>query len=168
LIAPPPEAQDLGPWRIDLVLAIWPRIARTIETLRAIGAVRSRPEDIETVIRSNAEAGCQAVEHRELGRVLCVMAAGDNMHVGDWLRRTVAESHMPRRKPPAPADLAIRLRGLACKRLVARINDETESYRVTILNLRGDVASCESYDFINALEGAIKMAGARADRTEEP
>ena len=44
---------------------------------------------------------------------------------------------------------------------------ERDSFRVTIKNLRGDVASCESHDFINALEGAIKMAGARADRMED-
>jgi hypothetical protein len=41
-----------------------------------------------------------------------------------------------------------------------------DTFRVTIKNLRGDVASCASHDFINALEGAIKMAGARADRME--
>lgn len=167
MIAPPPEAQDLGPWRIDLVLAIWPRIARTIETLRAIGAVRMAPEDIEAVIRPLADAGVQGVRHPELGRVLCVMAAADNMHVGDWLRKTVAESQLPRRKSPAPADLSIRLRGLACKRLVATCKPDDDTYRVTIHNVRGDVVSCESWDFHNALEGAIKMAGARADRVEE-
>jgi len=32
-----------------------------------------------------------------------------------------------------------------------------------IKNLRGDVASCESTDFLNALEGAIKMAGGRKE-----
>jgi hypothetical protein len=55
---------------------------------------------------------------------------------------------MPRRKTPAPADLQIRLRGLSCLRLVATLNRETESYRVVIKNLRGDVASCESPESI--------------------
>src|SRR5262249_56656479 len=68
------------------------------------------------------------------------------------------ESRLPRRKPPAPADLQIRLRGLSCRRLVATMDAERDSFRVTVKNLRGDVASCESPDFINALEGAIKMA----------
>jgi hypothetical protein len=168
VIAPPPEAQDLGPWRIDLVRAIWPRIARTVDTLRAIGAVRTSSHEIKLAIDASAELGDQVVDHAELGRVLCVLAAGDNMHVGDWLRKTVAESQFPRRKSPASADLVIRLRGLHCTRLVARVNDETQEYRVTIKNTRGDVASCESHDFINALEGCIRMAGARADATEEP
>ena len=48
------------------------------------------------------------------------------------------------------------------------MDPEADRFRVQIKNLRGDVASCGSTDFINALEGAIKMAGARADRTEEP
>jgi hypothetical protein len=30
VIAPLPAAQDLEPWRIDLLLAIWPRIARAV------------------------------------------------------------------------------------------------------------------------------------------
>jgi hypothetical protein len=47
------------------------------------------------------------------------------------------------------------------------MDPERDSFRVTIKNLRGDVASCESPDFINALEGAIKMAGARADSMED-
>lgn len=41
MIAPPPAAQDLGPWRIDLLLAIWPRIARAVDTMHGIGAVGS-------------------------------------------------------------------------------------------------------------------------------
>lgn len=168
MIAPPPEAQDLGPWRIDLLRAIWPRIARTVETMRAIGAVSTPPEDLELAMNAASDLGAQLVQHQDLGRVLCVMAAGDNMHVGDWLRKTVSESQLPRRKSPAPADLSIRLRGLACRRLVARCDPERQAYRVTIHNVRGDVASCESFDFLNALEGAIKMAGARASRSEEP
>jgi hypothetical protein len=106
------------------------------------------------------------VDHADLARALCVMAAADNMHVGDWMERTVYELQMPRVKTPAPADLQIRLRGLSCRRLVATLNHETDNYRVVVKNLRGDVASCESSDFLNALEGAIKMAGARP--AEEP
>ena len=62
------------------------------------------------------------------------------------------ESQLPRRKPPAPADLQIRLRGLSCRRLVATMDPAADTFRVQIKNLRGDVASCESHDFINALE----------------
>jgi hypothetical protein len=167
VIIPPPEAQDLGPYRLDLVQALWPRIARVVRTLHAIGALRTAAAELEHVITAAAQAGRPTVDHADLARALCVMAAGDNMHVGDWMERTVYELQMPRRKAPAPVDLQIRLRGLICRRLVAQINDETESYRVTIKSLRGDVASVESSSFSNALEGAIKMAGAVA-RPEDP
>jgi len=167
VIAPPPAAQDLGPWRIDLLLAIWPRIARAVDTMHGIGAVGLRANELKRAIDAAAALGSLAFLHRDLARTLCVMASVENMHVDDWLRRTVYESQLPRRKPPAPADLQIRLRGLSCRRLVATMAPERDSFRVTIKNLRGDVASCESHDFINALEGAIKMAGARADRMED-
>lgn len=157
MIIPPPEAQDLGPYRTDLVRALWPRIARVVHTLHSIGAIRTTAPELERVL----DAAPPAVDHADLARALCVMAAADNMHVGDWMERTVYELQMPRVKTPAPADLQIRLRGLSCRRLVATLNHETDNYRVVVKNLRGDVASCESSDFLNALEGAIKMAGAR-------
>jgi len=167
VIAPPPAAQDLGPWRIDLLLAIWPRIARAVDTMHGTGAGELRSDELKRAIDAAAAMGSLAFVHRDLARTLCVMASVENMHVDDWLRRTVYESQLPRRKPPAPADLQIRLRGLSCRRLVATMDPAADRFRVTIKNLRGDVASCESHDFINALEGAIKMAGARADRTED-
>ena len=168
MIAPPPERQDLGPWRIDLLQAIWPRIGRAVDTMHAIGAVRLRAAELERELAAAAARGAAAFGNIELARTLCVLASVDHMHVDDWLRRTVYESQLPRRKTPMPADLQIRLRGLNCLRLVISLNQDADSFRVVIKNLRGDVASCESPDLINALEGAIKMAGARADRTEEP
>lgn len=161
MIAPPPETQDLGPWRLDLLMAIWPRIGRALDTMRAIGAVQAGGDEVRHWLELAAGAGVQTFDHRDLARTLVVMSSVENMHVDDWLRKTVAESKMPRRKTPAAADLQIRLREVSCRRLVATMVED--GYRVVIKNLRGDVASCESPDFINALEGAIKMAGARKE-----
>jgi hypothetical protein len=71
------------------------------------------------------------------------------------------------RRPPRPDRRGYGIVDLSCRRLVATMDPAADRFRVTIKNLRGDVASCESHDFINALEGAIKMAGARADRMED-
>jgi len=163
VIAPPPDRQDLGPWRADLLLAIWPRIGRAADTMRAIGAVRAGSAELKLAIDAATAGGRQSFGHPDLARTLCVMASVENMHVDDWLRKTVYESQLPRRKSPAPADLQIRLRGLSCRRIVATMDPDADSFRVVIKNLRGDVASCESTDFLNALEGAIKMAGGRKE-----
>jgi hypothetical protein len=168
----PTKDQDHGPFRIDLVLAIWTRVARTADALYQTQALSSSAAALHQRIQVTAEQGNQAIDDPELTRVLRVLAAQDGMHAGDWLRKTAVEAQMPRRKPPASIDLQVRLKGVQCVRLVCslvrRRGDEDkmlESHRVTIRNTRGDVASCESDSFANALDGAIKMAGVR---TEEP
>ncbi len=157
--------QDAGPYRIDLVLAIWSRIARTAEALVGIGAIATQPGDLRRIVDATGEAGNAAIDHDCLTRTLRVLAHADGMHAGDWLRARAVEAQMPRRKPPAPLDLQIRLKGVQCKRLVGQLieRDDGDAYRVTIMNTRGDVASVESSSFANALEGAIRMAGARSE-----
>jgi hypothetical protein len=76
-------------------------IARVVRTLHAIGALRTTAAELEHVITAASQAGRPTVDHSDLARALCVMAAGDNMHVGDWMERTVYELQMPRRKAPA-------------------------------------------------------------------
>lgn len=154
--------QDVGPYRIDLIRAIWGRVARMIESLHGIGAVKSSVRELDLVLTEEA-AIASTIDHAEITKALRVLAGQDNMHAGDWLRARAVDAQMPRRKPPAALDLQIRLKGLQCKRLVARCDDDGESFRVAIANVRGDVASCHSTSFANALEGVIKMAGARSD-----
>jgi len=158
--------QDVGPYRIDLIRAIWNRVARMIESLHAIGAVKSSLRELDATLVSAAALGSM-VDDSEITKVLRVLAGQDNMHAGDWLRARAVEAQMPRRKPPAALELQIRLKGLQCKRLVARCDGDGESYRVTIANVRGDVVSCHSTSFANSLEGAIKMAGARSETDDE-
>jgi len=162
------NAQDLGPYRIDLIRAIWGRIARMVDALRDVGAICSSVTvaSIEASLRGAEELGAEVIDDYELTKTLRVLAAQDNMHAGDWLRARAVEAQMPRRKPPPALDLQLRLKGLQCKRLVARCEPDGESYRVTIANVRGDVVSAHSSSFANALEGAIKMAGARSEESE--
>lgn len=169
-----PNSQDTGPYRIDLLMLIWGRISRSADALHGIGAIARDGAALGELVQAAAAAGQHLLDLEDVTRTLRVMAAQDGMHAGDWLRSRAAEAQLPRRKPPPALDLQIRLRGLQCERLVAkvirRVDDKTvvEAYRVTITNTRGDVASVESSSFANALEGAISMAGARADVTEDP
>jgi hypothetical protein len=164
------NGQDVGPYRIDLVVAIWYRIARVTDALYAIGALAVTASTLRQIVDVCKEQGNEAIDDPDLTRALRILAAQDGMHAGDWLRARAVEAQMPRRKPPAPLDLQIRLKGVQCMRLVAQLitrregETVTEAHRVTIRNTRGDVASCESASFANALEGAIKMAGARGDQ----
>jgi hypothetical protein len=57
VIAPPPAAQDLGPWRIDLLLAIWPRIARAVDTMHGIGTVELRSDELKRAIDATTAIG---------------------------------------------------------------------------------------------------------------
>lgn len=160
-----PNEQDVGPFRIDELLAIWTRVARTVEALWSIHAVTNPSAELRKLVQATQEVGDAVIDHPDITRALRVLAAQDGMHAGDWLRMKAVEASMPRRKPPPALDLQLRLRGLNCTRLVAQLvrREDEESYRVTIRNVRGDVSSVESASFANALEGAIKMAGARKD-----
>jgi hypothetical protein len=162
-----PNEQDIGPFRIDELLAIWQRVARTVEALWAIHAVTSSSAELRKLVQATQEVGDGVIDHQDITRALRVLAAQDGMHAADWLRMKAVEASMPRRKPPPALDLQLRLKGLNCTRLVAQLrrstDPEDEGFRVTIRNVRGDVVSCESPSFANALEGAIKMAGARKD-----
>lgn len=168
-----PNTQDVGPYRIDLVLAIWSRIARTADALHVVGAIASSGELLRGAVDDAAEQGNSVIDHHDLTRTLRVLALQDGMHAGDWLRARAVEADMPRRKPPASVELQIRLKGVQCSRLVARLirvekdGELYEAHRVTIKNLRGDVASVESSSFANALDGAIKMAGVGRLLTED-
>lgn len=167
-----PNAQDVGPFRVDLVLAIWSKVSRTAEALLAIGAIATSVEALQLELDATAAAGNAVIEHADLTRILRVLATQDGMHAGDWLRARAAEASMPRKKPPASTELQIRLKGVQCLRLDARLirrkegEQLYEAHRVTIKNVRGDVASVESPSFANALDGAIAMAGARGTEDE--
>lgn len=161
-----PNEQDIGPYRIDHLRAIWGKIGRTADALHAVNAIALCGEDLRLVVQTAAEEGNEALNNPTMTRVLRILAAQDGMHAGDWLRMKAAEAVLPRRKTPPAVDLQIRLRGLNCKRLVVKLADD-ENYRVTIQNVRGDVASVESTSLSNAIDGAIKMAGARGDTEDD-
>jgi hypothetical protein len=167
----PANEQDVGPYPVDHVVSIWGRIARMAEALHAVGAIARAPQQLRELVDACAAGG--SIDHDDITRTLRVLALQDGMHAGDWLRARAVEAGIPRRKPPAPLDLQMRLRSVQCQRLVARLvrisedGRAYEGYRVTIMNVRGDVASAESSSLANALEGAIKMAGARSETTEE-
>jgi hypothetical protein len=167
-----PNEQDHGPYRIDLVRAIWNRIARTVDALHAIAAVDIGAEQLKQLVDGEDAGGRLEVDSLTLTCALRVMASQDGMHAGDWLRARAVDASLPRRKAPAALELQLRLRGVNCRRFVAvcRPGEEyggEDAYRVTVTNVRGDIASVESTSFANALEGAIKMAGARVDGLPE-
>lgn len=166
-----PNEQDIGPYCIDELLAIWSRIARTVDALYAVHAVARSSVELKQLVDATRELGDAVIDHQDITRTLRVLAAQDGMHAGDWLRMKAVEASLPRRKPPPAVDLQIRLKGLNCKRLVAQLvsgeTEDDEGFRVTIVTMRGDVASVESHNFANALEGAIKMAGARQEGDDE-
>jgi hypothetical protein len=161
-----PTDQDAGPFRIAHLIAIWRLFARTAEALWEIRAIGNPSAELRKVIDAREAEGVEVVSHADITRVVRLLALQAGMHADDWLRMTAADALLPRRKPPPAVELQIRLRWLNCKRLVCRLDEAKQNYRVTIHNVRGDVASVESCDFANALEGAIKMAGARAEGDE--
>lgn len=166
-----PNEQDVGPYRIDELLAIWSKVARTSDALHAVQAISMSSIELKRLVDAAQERGRKDIDHQDITRTLRVLAAQDGMHAGDWLRMKAVEASLPRRKPPPAVDLQLRLKGLNCKRLVAQLvkgeTEDDEGFRVTIVTMRGDVASVESPSFANALEGAIKMAGARREDDDE-
>lgn len=170
-----PNVEDSGPYQIDLILDLWTWVARAADALWALGAISLPSAELRKILAAVAEQGNASISHDDITRTLRVLAAIDCMHAGDWLRMKAADQRMPRRKTPPAVDLQIRLKGLQCKRLVCSLvrlktgehamipGVEYEAHRVTIHTVRGDVVSAEGPGFANALEGAIKMAGARQD-----
>lgn len=147
-----------GPYRIDDVLAIWKRIARTAEVLHGVGALAITLAQLRLEVGRLAEQHNGAVDHPELTRVLRVLAAPDRMSPSDWLRMKVVDQSGRHGKPGHPLDL----RGLRCRKLIASF-ESSGDVLVTVENLRGGIASVKSCNFGNALEGAIRMAGARSE-----
>jgi hypothetical protein len=160
-----PNEHDRGPYRVDLLLAIWKRIARTADALWEVGAIKMPSAEMRKRIALAEVEEIREISIGDITTTLRMLALQDGMHAGDWLRMKAVEASLPRRKPPPAVDLQIRLRGLNCKRLVAKI-DEDQNVRVTIWNTRGDVASVQSESFANALDGAIQMAGARSEEDD--
>lgn len=166
---PPPNVQDLGPWRVDLLEPIWNRVVRGAEALLVVGAINTDVPELGDMLAVAKVLGRVCIDSPDLTRILGMLAMIDGMHAQDWIRMRYVEATTPRRKPPPSTDLQMRLAGLQCRRLVCtlvrREHGRTvyEAHRVTIHNLRGDVSSAESSSFPNALEGALKMAGARKE-----
>lgn len=168
-----PTERDAGPFPIEPIRAIWTWVERAAFALREQGAITSTPNELRAELDAQESAGAERIAHPELARALRVMAALENMHVDDWLVQRAAEVLMPRRKPPPVVDMQMRLKGVQCQRLVAQVircgdgKTATAKHRVTIQTLRGDVASAEHPRLHHALDGAIRMAGARTGSTEE-
>lgn len=154
------NAEHDGPVRIDDVIAIWRRIARTAEVLHAMGVLRPSLTVLRARIAAEAQANGGAVQNPDLFVILRVLAAPDRMTAHDWLRMKVVETSRRLDRPGHQLDL----RGLRCKRLVIAY-DERGDVVVTVENRRGDVASVVSCNLGNALDGAIRMAGARTETT---
>lgn len=161
-----PKAADSEPFRLELVERIWTKIARTVDALHSLGVCELKPEALHGILAAHAEQGNDASSHPDLERALRVLAWQDNMHAGDWLRKEAVEAMLPRRKQALVTDLQIRLKGVQAKRIVMSARTEDGSYRCTVQTFHGDVVSARSDNFVNALNGAIAMAGARKDDTE--
>lgn len=157
---------DTAPMRIDLVLRLWTKIARTVDALRSLGVGDLSSDELRAIIDATAEEA-DAVVHPDLERALRVLGWQDNMHAGDWLRMRAAEAMLPRRKQALVTDLQIRLKGVQAKRIVMSARTEEGSYHCTVRTFQGDVVSARSDNFVNALNGAIEMAGARKDGPDE-
>lgn len=158
-----PHDGDIGPYRLNEVRAVWIPIARTIDVLHGLGACGIDAVASREIIDAAVIKGDSGTVLASVALALRILSAQEGMHALDWLRMRAIDEQMPRRKPPAAVDLQLRLKGLQCKRLVAHCDPDGESYRVTIQNTRGDVASVNSSSFASALEGAMRMAGARME-----
>lgn len=158
---------DVEPPRIDLVLVLWTRISRTIDALASLDPAPApiALEDLRAKLELDVQAGIEVTTDPLVIRALRVLAWQDNMHANDWLRKTAVDAQIPRRKQALVTDLQIRLKGVQAKRIVMSAETREGTYRVTVHTFQGDVVSARSDNFVNALAGAIKMAGAREDGT---
>lgn len=154
---------DTEPLRLDLVVQLWTKVSRTVDALRSLGLVTLNPEELRAVLDAQREQGNEASDHADLVRAVRVLAWQDNMHSSDWLRKEAADALVPRRKQALVTDLQIRLNGVQAKRIVMSARTGEGTYRCTVQTFQGDVVSCRSDNFVNALTGAITMAGARKD-----
>lgn len=160
---------DTEPLRIDLVLQLWTRIARTIDALRSLYTFDAEDESTDSVrerLESVAASERETTVEPTVLEAVRILAWQDNMHAADWLRMRGVEALLPRRKQALVTDLQIRLKGVQAKRIVMSAVTEEGAYRVTVHTFQGDVVSALSDNFVNALNGAIAMAGARKDDTK--
>jgi hypothetical protein len=153
--------KDEGPFQIDLLQAIWWHLEQVCTVLHSAKLVACSAAELRRWVDEAQAEGHASVIHPTVALILRILAAPLSMHCDDYLRMKGVEAQLPRRKLDPSVDLQIRLRGLEARRVVCQLDDVTETYRVTIKNVRGDVASAAGATFPNALEGAIKMAGAR-------
>lgn len=151
--------QKDGPYRVADVITVWTRIARMVDHLHKRGISESSSAAMRTRLAKLERADVADIDEPDLSVALEMLAAPDAMCASDWLRMKVVDARGRTNVSLHPLDL----RGLSCRRLVIRFDgtDEDPICRVTVHNLRGDIASTQSSTLANALDGAINMAGAR-------
>lgn len=151
--------QKDGPYRVADVKTVWTRIARMLEHLHKLKLVKRPSAELRILIDRLDREEVSDTDDGDISYALEMLAASDAMCASDWLRMKVVEARGRTNVSLHPLDL----RGLSCRRLVIRFDgtDEDPICRVTVHNLRGDIASTQSSTLANALDGAINMAGAR-------
>jgi hypothetical protein len=157
------DKQD-GPYRVADVVTIWKRIARMIDFFAGLkgpglGDVVISSPAIRAHLAYLEQREVSDVDHPTINLALAALAAPDDMTASDWLRMKVVDARGRTNVSLHPLDL----RGLKCRRLVVRCDLEREYYRVTVQNQRSDFASAEGETLAAALDGAVRMIGARKD-----
>lgn len=155
------------------IAAAWPRIlgaARALERAGSFAGLYRGVLDQRGLVERAQLAG-ELVASAHIDAAVRCCAAFEDMEPGDWLRMAAIDATIPRRRPPPSVAIALRLRGVQCQRLVAQVVEDLNGEDAVLVELqstRGDVVSCRREDFDEALEGALRMAGALPDRPQAP
>lgn len=148
-----------GPYRVADVKTVWLRIGRMVDHLHKLSLVKRSAAQLYGELESLEKLDKPDIDDGDLNYTLAMLAVPDGMCASDWLRMKVVDARGQTNTPLHALDL----RGFVGRRLVIRFDPKTDEYRVTVQNLRGDVASVASPQLGNALSGAVRMAGARKD-----
>lgn len=153
--------QKDGPYRVADVKTVWTRIARMLEHLHKLKLVKRPSAELRILIDRLDREEVSDTDDGDISYALEMLAASDAMCASDWLRMKVVEARGRTNVSLHPLDL----RGLACRLLVVRFEADDVCHVTVKTQLAGTsrVASVRSAGFANALDGAIRMIGARKE-----
>lgn len=139
------------------VATCWPLIMNSIDALERQSILFDSQRRVKQLVDLSIASQIETVEHPSLTSAVELLGRLQALRGEEWLRQTYAARTVPRRKPPPPTDLQIRLQPSVCAKKVS-IEAVNGDYRATIITTQGDIVVCRGDKMQWALDGALNMA----------
>jgi hypothetical protein len=139
------------------VQTCWPLIANALDALERQSILHDAQRRVKQLLDVCISNQIETIEHLALTSAIEILGRMSALRGEEWLRQNYELRTVPRKKPPPPTDLQIRLKHAVNARKVT-VEAVDRDYRATIVTTQGDVVVCRGSKMQWALDGALGMA----------